>query len=1348
MSCISNLCPTTTTTSTTLTSTLIPSSQKPLYLLSFSHQLYTSRATNLSVTVLTESSVDVSARLTQGEAYLSSASVTIPGGLTRIITLPPLEGDSLSPSGRVRLTLSGYQAEQLIFSNSTWLTVSRRNFSSSVQTDRAFYGPGQKVLLWIAALQLDNRPYRGPMEISVLDPGGNINQSWYSQGSYLGIVSQEFYLSPSPAIGQWAVVTTINGLTDEKVFMVENPVADPSMFNLQLETAPQILAGEDISGTFYVAEQFFFSKVALASLYEPGDEDITLNITASVTESSTGFTEKRVVAVRVLQNAFKLQFRDFPQVLKPSLSFFAKLEISMFDGMPLAPQALLNSASVVVVQKTSHAEDQTETTTLPVVEGGVVLIRFTLQANISMLIINATFMSSKKTLNLFSKFPSATGSYLQIEPSSFLPAQVSARGQVFTAGTQLASSSLWLTPMVSWFPEVCVTVYCVLPDGEVISDTLLVPIQQPNHVSLKWNEDLTGHNRSVSFTVTVQDPGSQVLILVTTGTPEAHLPLEDWLTNRDTECNTVVLSDGQLLGAGAAGQVETAGPGSFQRGEQWSNWTDQGTPVTRMYVSNNLSDTTWVSPSFTIPDTIYSWRVEALVMSDELGLGFSGSVTTTPLRESLKKLLYMELPESVIRGEEIVLELLFYNILMWDLEVILLVEQNEAFEFVLAVDGDLAVVNARKVTVGPQSTVNALFPIRPLALGEMEISAGMFSAEDSRTWVQTVLVKPEGVARSYSQTLLLELAPNTDSSSWTTSFSFPPDVVPGSQRVHVAVVGDLLGLSMGGLESLVSLPQGCGEQNFVSFASSVTVLEYLKVLENGPIKARALAVLEEGFWKERSYQRDDGSFSAFGIRDSSGSTWLTAVVLRTFLRAQPYMSAEQGVELQGVVRGAASWLLTHQGPGGAFAEAGHVIHTEMRHCQDDCPATLTAFVVMALLEDPAFARLYEPNITRALDYLKRVELTTTGNYTLCMMAYALVLEDRPAASRVLAELRLRANYLDGDRWSSSEAPRAEGAWGARSAEVEMVSYVLLALSRNDMIVEGFPLMRWLSQQRNPLGGYGSTQDTVVAIQALAAVAVVVTADAINLTVQVSSSTMRGVSLFRITSTNYQLYHSKEIHADQNVTIDLFLEGRGFANFQMNVFYNVESARDPTEKLQAGTEAFSLDVEVLEALGDRGDRHHTMVVSICTRVLGTDGITQTGTVLVDVGLLSGFLPLGLAAVDPIRKVETPPGRAVLYLDSLTLDEVCINVTLTSRWMVARVQDATVRVYDYSEPGRGAMRTYNSERMKGMDSCSFCGRDCSRCRAGISLVSSTISLHSLGSAPCSLGCLFALITLLFV
>ena len=52
------------------------------------------------------------------------------------------------------------------------------------------------------------------------------------------------------------------------------------------------------------------------------------------------------------------------------------------------------------------------------------------------------------------------------------------------------------------------------------------------------------------------------------------------------------------------------------------------------------------------------------------------------------------------------------------------------------------------------------------------------------------------------------------------------------------------------------------------------------------------------------------------------------------------------------------------------------------------------------------------------------------------------------------------------------------------------------------------------------------------------------------------------------------------------------------------------------------------------------------------LLGTEGLTQTGVVLVDVGLLSGFFLSSLAAVDPIRTVETPPGRVVLYLDSVS------------------------------------------------------------------------------------------------
>jgi len=45
----------------------------------------------------------------------------------------------------------------------------------------------------------------------------------------------------------------------------------------------------------------------------------------------------------------------------------------------------------------------------------------------------------------------------------------------------------------------------------------------------------------------------------------------------------------------------------------------------------------------------------------------------------------------------------------------------------------------------------------------------------------------------------------------------------------------------------------------------------------------------------------------------------------------------------------------------------------------------------------------------------------------------------------------------------------------RSADVEITAYALLTLSLNKDTKNGLPVVRWLSVQRNSLGGYASTQ---------------------------------------------------------------------------------------------------------------------------------------------------------------------------------------------------------------------------------------------------------------------------------
>lgn len=76
---------------------------------------------------------------------------------------------------------------------------------------------------------------------------------------------------------------------------------------------------------------------------------------------------------------------------------------------------------------------------------------------------------------------------------------------------------------------------------------------------------------------------------------------------------------------------------------------------------------------------------------------------------------------------------------------------------------------------------------------------------------------------------------------------------------------------------------------------------------------------------------------------------LTAFVLRCLIQCQTYMQVNQSVLTR-----AMTWLLTHQGPQGEFMEVGRLMHTEIQGGLDNGSEALTAYVLMALLEDESY----------------------------------------------------------------------------------------------------------------------------------------------------------------------------------------------------------------------------------------------------------------------------------------------------------------------------------------------------------------------------------------------------------
>uniref|UniRef100_A0A8C6SG95 CD109 antigen-like n=1 Tax=Neogobius melanostomus TaxID=47308 RepID=A0A8C6SG95_9GOBI len=1126
------------------------------------------------------------------------------------------------------------------------------------------------------------------------------------------------------------------------------PVHGTVVVTLMQETAEDDDAAFALTQTkeIYGSTQFHFSKEDLGPLNAvvQRGKDVTVHIHAVVTGNSTvnkGIEVTKQVKVRINKEMYRLTLDDYPHKLMPGMEFFAKLKVSRSDLEPLRSEDVQDLAVIEVTQRNSHDSEPTPLTH-SVPADGIVHLSFRLQAGVEELFIQAKFQSSVVTLNISNSHPSPTGSFIQISPISstqigssvqisvkssvqpkVLHYVVTSRGQVAAAGTK-EFGSFSLTPTKAWVPQACVTVYCVLADGEIMSYTTHMMVTQ-QQISLSWSIGKAQAGERVTLSLTGPESGSEVGIAIMGMHDSA--PERSQEADVEQECTVRMLTNGKLY------ETQPSG-GSYQDSDMsmkhWHHFMDGAESL--LWLDATMSDTTWTSEEITVPDGVNSLRAAAFVMSQRQGLSF----TSQKLSVSKDFSLSLNVPPHLIRGEEIVLEINIINHLNRDLEVILLLAESDAFEFVLANRRSLSVVNAQRLLLNSHVSAKAMFPVRLTALGEVDISVDAVSAEASESLVWTVLVKPEGVEESVSENLFLEIPPTMNNVSMSAAFSFPAGVIPDTRRAHLALGGDLLALSIHHLDSLVDLPIGNGEQNMVHFAPSIYILQYLK--DDASISSRIMKNLEEGYQRQLSYQRSDGSFGAFGARDSSGSTWLTAFVVKCFHQAQDFIKVDQGVLTK-----AREWLLSQQGAQGEFIEAGAAMHTEMQEDLDNGTVALTAYVLMALLEKPftAMQERYADKIEASVGYLEDKVTKEISNYSLSLAAYALALAGSSKASAALKKLNDRADVKDGTKiWMSSGGTQSHDHQ-PYSVQIEITAYVLLTYSYNTEIVEAISLMKWLTEQRNHRGGFISTQATVVAVQALAHFAVYSGAFAIDLRLKITSPTTQFMSIYHINSSNYHAYQGQELtqtDINDDLNLDIYMEGRGFATFQMNIFYSLDS-KTFSENLQhvMNGEAFVLNVE----LHTPGADYDRLQLSACMRLKDSENILKTGMAVLDVSMLSGFTvsPGANVQADLITQIETLSDKVLVYLHSLTTTEVCITLPLIRIYKVARIQDAVVRVYDYTEPMRKATRLYNLDDLRTLDPCVFCGQDCELCMPGVSITVSNISPRSAISTTYSLSCL---------
>ena len=658
-----------------------------------------------------------------------------------------------------------------------------------------------------------------------------------------------------------------------------------------------------------------------------------------------------------------------------------------------------------------------------------------------------------------------------------------------------------------------------------------------------------------------------------------------------------------------------------------------------------------------VPDTITTWMLRAVALSNEKGMG----VAEDQLVAFQPFFVKVDLPYSAIRGEEFPVSVAVYNYLDTEQEVFVEIEGSDWFELLDSPEKTVV------VEAGEVGGVDFMVKTKSLGVNKVKITAR--SKESADAVIKTVIVEPEGVSREDVENLILsaDLSHEIDT-------SVPFNIVPDSGRAYITFTSSYLTQTIDGLEGLIQMPFGCGEQNMIVFAPDVFVTKYLQ--ESGQLKPEIMAKAEKlmitGYQRQMTYRHNDGSFSAFGESDPEGSLWLTAFVLKSFSQAKGLMYIDENV-----LDEAADWITSHQNSDGSFDQVGFIHHQEMLGGMQGRNA-LTAYVAVALLEAG------EKSVAdRAVSYLEEELNTMDDVYTLAITAYALELAESARAEDAYAMLMEKAiEDENGIHWSSSgNSPEplvgeeTERRYVIQNTtEIETTGYAMMALTRHGDAFNASRAAKWLVSQRNAYGGFGSTQDTVVALQALTEYSAGTRAD-VDLEVSIEITGI--VKKININQENFDVLQVVEVPVNENINLNI--SGNGEAIAQVVKRYNLPETGTAEEILKVDVDYDATEVEVND------------LVKVSASVeFNPPEPMEAGMVVLDVSVPTGFVPVADSIIEVvdndenIKRYEVAGRKVIFYIENmLPGDRVAFSFYVMAQYPV-KAKAVSSQAYSYYKP----------------------------------------------------------------
>jgi hypothetical protein len=484
------------------------------------------------------------------------------------------------------------------------------------------------------------------------------------------------------------------------------------------------------------------------------------------------------------------------------------------------------------------------------------------------------------------------------------------------------------------------------------------------------------------------------------------------------------------------------------------------------------------------PDSITTWKADVIASTTDgqIGTGNASIKVFQPF------FIDPDIPVSVVRGDRFDLKVQVYNYLNDTQDVNVTIVEEPWFTLISNCTQTVRVVSHYVSYV--------TFTIEASRAGWHTLTFNASSGSAHDAIVKAIKVVPDGTKQ---ETLYNG---EVDNATVTKTLFLSPDRIDGGENAWVKLQGGVEAVLLEGVDAFIQFVTGCGEQSLSTL--SIDILAYDTVRQLGTAPDRLFeyeTMVNQGLQHELTFLVNATNGQGRGIvwfnEDQDAHPWLTSWALIAF---QDAINAGFGLG-DDIIKDMQNWLMSIQEDDGSWVFPDWGIYEFNNPILKSKKIASTAYIARALLYSGIPGS--DEHIQKAVDYVEaNIDSVMDDPYTLSLAI--LVLQQGGTSTSLRSELASTLYELKRTEnatyyWSSNTNMISDNGgndaamdmWGGYSSTrvIETTGYATMALNGEGSykdVVDG--AVKYLLNHRQSLGGWYSTQDTIVAFQTLKTVA--------------------------------------------------------------------------------------------------------------------------------------------------------------------------------------------------------------------------------------------------------------------